>query len=152
MVARVETGLPPDARWKDEPATIREVMAFLRARLGHMGAPPTMDRNIGLQELETILCKWKSHQNGHYPLDNDLVEIRHGAEPWLEHSELAREFLHWMPAPGQVSAVEDEPRAGIGSRSEAEETTGGDHIQPAGHERLREERPGPALPAAEPGR
>lgn len=60
-------------------------------------APPRYDRPINVQEVETILCKWKSHQNGHYPIGKDIREIRHGLEGWTNHSELARIFLEKMP-------------------------------------------------------
>ena len=46
--------------------------------LGTYQAPPQMDRPINIQEVETILCKWKSHLNGHYPTGNDIAEVRHG--------------------------------------------------------------------------
>ncbi len=60
-------------------------------------APPIYERPVNLQEIETILCKWKSHMNGHYPLNTDIVEIREGVEPWCEHSLAARQFLEAMP-------------------------------------------------------
>lgn len=47
--------------------------------LGHFSpfrAPPRRDRQVNIQEVETILCKWKSHRNGHYPLGHDTAEIR----------------------------------------------------------------------------
>ena len=55
------------------------------------------ERPVGLQEVETILCKWKSHMNGHYPLNNDIMEIRHGLKDWLPVSALARAFYDAMP-------------------------------------------------------
>ena len=60
-------------------------------------APPLYDRPVGLQEVETILCKWKSHMNGHYPLGNDITEIRAGVQPWAENCQTACEFLEKMP-------------------------------------------------------
>jgi len=63
-----------------------------------MPAPPGWDRPVGLQEIETILCKWKSHVNGHYPLNKDLIEIRHHLEPWKRFSLLARAFGSALPA------------------------------------------------------
>lgn len=43
----------------------------------HMGrlAPPDYSRPINIQEIETILCKFKSHWNGHYPLGKDTREL-----------------------------------------------------------------------------
>lgn len=34
-------------------------------------------RGVGIQELETIFCKYKSHLNGHYPIGKDTREILH---------------------------------------------------------------------------
>jgi len=39
-------------------------------------APPTFDRPLGPQEAETILCKWKSHLNGHYEVGEDVEALR----------------------------------------------------------------------------
>lgn len=41
-------------------------------------APPSQDRPINIQEVETILCKWKSHLSGHYEVGKDIKEIRKG--------------------------------------------------------------------------
>ncbi len=38
-------------------------------------APPYFDRGLNVQEMETILCKWKSHLNGHYEMGKDTHEI-----------------------------------------------------------------------------
>lgn len=40
-------------------------------------APPLYDRAVNVQEVETILCKWKSHMNGRYPVGKDTKEILH---------------------------------------------------------------------------
>lgn len=50
----------------------------LTEELGHYKAPPRYERPINIQEVETILCKWKSHTNGHYEVGKDTHEIRHG--------------------------------------------------------------------------
>lgn len=98
-LARLKAGLAPEVKFKDEGAVISQVVAYLEGHFRDRTAPPTHDRPVGLQEVETILCKWKSHQNGHYPLNNDIVEINEGLHPWLEHSLTAKEFLHHMPEP-----------------------------------------------------
>lgn len=69
----------------------------LAVTLGHYLAPPDYDRPVGLQEIETVLCKWKSHRNGHYPVGNDTLEIRHGLKPWTAISDFAARFDHFMP-------------------------------------------------------
>ncbi len=43
-------------------------------------APPQHERMINIQEIETILCKWKSHLSGHYKVGKDTVEIKEGLE------------------------------------------------------------------------
>lgn len=50
----------------------------LTEKLGTYKAPPRYERPINIQEVETILCKWKSHTNGHYEIGKDTHEIRHG--------------------------------------------------------------------------
>lgn len=94
------TGIDPNSvvlGFKSEERVIREVVAHLRKHFaGHL-APPANDRPVGLQEIETILCKWKSHVNGHYPLRNDIDEIRSGLAPWSRVCETANVFLAGMP-------------------------------------------------------
>lgn len=46
--------------------------------LGHLKAPPRYERFLNIQEVETILCKWKSHRGGHYPVGKDTEEVLHG--------------------------------------------------------------------------
>jgi hypothetical protein len=84
---------------KDDKERIKWAVSDLSnhyARLG-LKAPPFQDRDVDLQELETIFCKWKSHLNGHYPLWNDVREIREGVAPWVAHNATARDFLRCMP-------------------------------------------------------
>lgn len=73
------------------------VLQFMAFALGEHQAPPGTDRPLNLQEYETILCKWKSHIGGHYPLFKDICEIHEGLAPWLEYSPTAREFGTVMP-------------------------------------------------------
>lgn len=73
---------------------ITTVVYVLEKNFSSFLAPPSYDRPIGLQEVETILCKWKSHMNGHYPLNNDIREIREGLKGWGKEAEL---FLKYMP-------------------------------------------------------
>ena len=76
---------------------IPEVVAELTEHYQGCLAPPQEDRPVGLQEVETILCKWKSHMNGHYPVGLDNEEIREGVLPWVAHSNAARQFLECLP-------------------------------------------------------
>lgn len=77
-------------------AIIPGVVAYLVGEFKDFLAPPSMDRPVGLQEVETVLCKWKSHKNGHYPLFNDIDEIQSGLAAW-SGIETARALAHAMP-------------------------------------------------------
>lgn len=59
------------------PFDLRDTVRRLREIYGGRQAPPAFDRPVGLQEIETILCKFKSHWRGHYPLGKDTNELRH---------------------------------------------------------------------------
>lgn len=65
-------------------------------------APPSINgaaarRNVNIQEVETILCKWKSHLSGSYPRGNDIHELRHGLAPWAAFNDTARKVLEAAP-------------------------------------------------------
>lgn len=47
-------------------------------KLGKEPAPPRYERTVNLQEVETILCKWKSYMGGHYQVGKDIHEVREG--------------------------------------------------------------------------
>ncbi len=54
------------------------VETFLQDRsLRKLLAPPWDDRALNVQEVETILCKYKSHVNGRYPVGKDTREVLH---------------------------------------------------------------------------
>lgn len=97
---RQHSKLPDDAQPKSEAVKVQiieNVVSHLSEHFKDFTAPPRHERPVGLQEIETILCKWKSHRNGHYPLFNDIDEIRHGLQGWSEASETARGMLYAMP-------------------------------------------------------
>jgi hypothetical protein len=65
--------------WRDEgepPLLGKSVEEWAVARLleelGHYKAPPRYERPIGLQEVETILCKHLSYLHGRYKLGEDI--------------------------------------------------------------------------------
>lgn len=91
-----------------EPGAVDEAIsdsvAYLRDVFGGYPAPPWGDRTVGLQEIETILCKYKSHLGGHYPLNNDLVEVREGLADWAPFSVLARRLLDAVPEVNEWAA------------------------------------------------
>ncbi len=76
---------------------IDSVVTYLTYYFKLFDAPPLGDRPVGLQEVETILCKWKSHMNNHYPVGNDLGEIKHGLQEWSSVSEVAKKLVGLMP-------------------------------------------------------
>lgn len=94
---RQKLGLPETAKPRDQTHVINEVVSHLIAHFAGHTAPPTHERAVALQEIETILCKWKSHLNGHYPLYNDINEIQHGLLEWLPHSDTAKALAHSIP-------------------------------------------------------
>ena len=57
-------------------------------------APPRLERLCWVNEIETMLCKWKSHVNGHYWVGRDIHEIRKGLKGW---GETADRLLANMP-------------------------------------------------------
>jgi hypothetical protein len=62
---------------------------------GGYKAPPTYDRQVNIQEIETVLCKWKSNAGGSYPLGKDSKEIYHGLDGW---GDLAEELRKYVPS------------------------------------------------------
>lgn len=99
MLWRSKMDLPETAQPKDLAVVIGGVCGYLGNWFADYKAPPHGDRPLGLQELETILCKWKSHLGGSYPLNNDIVDIRAGLQPWVPQSSTAAMFLQHMPEP-----------------------------------------------------
>jgi len=84
---------------RDQSGIIHGVVEYLQHKLNRMGyvAPPAGDRQLNLQEIETVLCKWKSHVRGHYPFHNDKTEINDGLAPWTTVSPSAKLFSDLMP-------------------------------------------------------
>lgn len=66
----------------------------LLAHFARFDAPPAMDRKCGPQEVETVLCKWKSHAKGHYWVGKDIHEVGEGLHGW---GETADRLLAAMP-------------------------------------------------------
>jgi len=84
-------------RPKVEAVAVAQVVEYLTRHFQDHAAPPRADRPVGVQEVETILCKWKSHMNGHYPLYNDINEIHDGLLAWSTTSKAVCEFQAAMP-------------------------------------------------------
>lgn len=62
--------------------------------LSNHKAPPKYDRPINIQEVETVLCKFKAHVNGHYPLFNDSRELVKALPGW---GDLATSLIQYVP-------------------------------------------------------
>lgn len=75
-------------RWGQPMATLENVVFALRQHFASTPVPHA-GRNVRTQEVETILCKYKSHTRGSYPVGKDTDEILHGLVPWLPHSKTA---------------------------------------------------------------
>ena len=86
MFWRQHHQLPENAKPKNQLETINQVVEYLRREFAEFSVN---DRRIGLQEIETVLCKWKSHMNGHYPLNNDIDEIGHALDEWSNPTAIA---------------------------------------------------------------
>lgn len=67
-----------------------DISGHFRTRL----APPRNERPCGPLEVETILCKHKSHRNGHYEVGKDILEVRHALTGW---GGTADRLLRHMP-------------------------------------------------------
>jgi len=89
---RMADKYPPNSVFKREKV-LGSVSEYLINHFSTVLAPPFEDRPVNIQEVETILCKWKSHRNGHYPLNNDIEDITKGTEPWAKVSPKAERFL-----------------------------------------------------------
>lgn len=60
----------------------QEMSEYLTDALSDLAAPPKDDRPVGVQEVETVFCKWKSAFNGRYWLGCDTNEHRIQLEHW----------------------------------------------------------------------
>lgn len=58
------------------PTPEQYAIARLTNYLGEYPAPPREERVLGLQEYETVLCKWKSYLNGHYEPGHDVADLK----------------------------------------------------------------------------
>lgn len=89
-----EDGRRGDAHWND-------LLGYFR----QFKAPPTFDRPCGPQEVETILCKWKSMRGGHYYVGKDIREIDVGLQVWGNTAPLVNVLrLHLPPVPTLAAA------------------------------------------------
>lgn len=87
----------PEGSKPKREAILTGITEYLIKTFADLPAPPLGDRPVNIQEVETVLCKWKSHCNGHYPLFNDIDEIHAGLAPWADRCVAAASFQRHMP-------------------------------------------------------
>jgi hypothetical protein len=61
-------------------ATPEAALDKILAALRDSWAPPFHNRYVNVQEVETVLCKWKAHCNGYYEIGKDTSEVVHGLQ------------------------------------------------------------------------
>lgn len=66
---------------------------YLIQQLGHLKAPPLFERNVSVQEVETVLCKWKSYTNNKYHIGEDIISCRKSLKLYQNRSPLAQELI-----------------------------------------------------------
>lgn len=62
-------------------------------RLEHHAAPPRDERPFGVQEAETVLCKWKSYLNGKYKVGEDVAHNKTALRRFVSKSPIARSMF-----------------------------------------------------------
>lgn len=67
----------------EEPENVGEwAFGRLAKKLGYLKAPPRFERNLDVEEYETILCKYKSYMGGHYHVTEDIESCKLGLEKY----------------------------------------------------------------------
>lgn len=83
--------------WGIDVSTRRTALdtAIARLRPALANYPPlhAPDRSPGIMEIETVLCKWKSHMKGSYPLMKDTKELKHVLTGWGETAGVLKELV-----------------------------------------------------------
>lgn len=98
ILVNLEAGvIPAPNRKKDQDAPLEYAMRWLQRQLKDYRIPHKPKEGPDWFALETVWCKHLSHMHGHYPIHNDIREIRHGIGPWIRHSATARKFFLGMP-------------------------------------------------------
>lgn len=85
-----------DWKAKINESGIKEVVQVITRAYEGCKAPPKFDRAINVQEVETVLCKYKAHVKGFYPRGKDSIDIAHGLQirEWGDTSKLLLECLN----------------------------------------------------------
>jgi hypothetical protein len=100
LLLKRRLGIADDAAVHFKDHAIAKVVAHLIEHFKDYKAP-NGKRGVGLQEAETILCKWKSHCSGHYPLYNDIGELVEQLHDWTHVSKTATQLWPKIPQAGR---------------------------------------------------
>ena len=76
-----------DWRAKISDEELEQVVSTLAKEFRRYTAPPLHNRKVGIMEVETILCKYKSHYKGSYPLFKDSKEVWEALHEWGDLAE-----------------------------------------------------------------
>jgi hypothetical protein len=88
----------PNREWNNKQECVDMAVERLLQEFKHhkfrFKAPPRFERELNIMEIETVLCKWKSHMGGHYPVHHDLNEIlSEDFRPWGDTAVKMQEIL-----------------------------------------------------------
>jgi hypothetical protein len=125
------------------------VVSALKEQFSDWVAPPRSERPINVQEIETILCKYKATQTGHYYVGKDCRDIKEALIGW---GSLANTLAEYVPIPGDDIDIGIEEDKDLADRDlcqistarlgELLETTEGHEGIPVSEELIRRARAG----------
>lgn len=95
---------PVPGRSQTEADAVDLVRALKFELSAEFDEPARGHRPIGVQEVETCLCKWASHRRGRYPVGYDIAELREmlAGDTWGETAARLRDGF--PPVPAAVAA------------------------------------------------
>lgn len=81
---------------------VPNLLAYFLRDVDASGIKP---RKVNIQEVETVLCKWKSARNGHYFIGADTISYHKGMPKWGALSRTLAEHLPPIPDVQQVKRL-----------------------------------------------
>ena len=81
---------------KEYPITddeLDDVVNMMLDEFHEFSAPPYQDRPVNVQEVETILCKYKAHCYGFYPMGNDSYHVSKSLDDWGDLAQQMKDNL-----------------------------------------------------------